>query len=524
MWGLASDGCAIDIVIIMKFDITWKLFWGFQCAESLSWCEPVFAFSLSDLLVHVLAKLGLCQRPGSNTEIFRAKVFLSAIFSDVVFLRFRFHPQKISHALKIEGAPSRFAFKIVEPSRTAKNQWETCEKKSGKPAQSDLSDILTAASFTAPKTRIFSVHESAWKPLDIQVLYSNGIAKLVLWTDRFSVFTRLLFLFTWTLHRSQHLSKLEKGGGQPQLPTPTLDLKVANSYWKNRIYFEIFRFEFRSTSWEVQLGWSPRDGHVSRHDKHAIGIYIPMKTDFGQPRLGGKCDPCTPCDCCTCEVLGVASHGHHNLGGFSEQRKMVQHLLRCLHRLGTKHDCWPEFSKDLAEDLWFLGSCIRATKSLLFFWLCWKCMPGARQHFVIICHVGHLIGVMGCCRICMDFFCSVALQPLRFCRPSCWSCPRQIQQRFFATSRWSVCIELCRNWWTIALMLAVPQPSSKSWTPFKSVTDVVSLAVCLCLRELQACSILGSKECQRSDWKSHKLQCQRFLQLKNSARGFARKF
>ena len=33
-----------------------------------------------------------------------------------------------------------------------------------------------------------------------------------------------------------------------------------------------------------------------------------------------------------------------------------------------------------------------------------------------------------------------------------------------------------------------------------------------------------SKECQRSDWKSHKLQCQRFLQLKNSARGFARKF
>ena len=196
------------------------------------------------------------------------------------------------------------------------------------------------------------------------------------------------------------------------------------------------------------------------------------------PAWRWKCDPCSPWDCCAWEVLGVASRGHHDLGGFSEQRKMVQHLLRCLHHLGTKHDCWPEFSKDLAEDLRFVGSCIKATKILLSS----HSVQNARQGHDMILRsfvMRIIFNKARPCRICMDFFCSVALQLLRFCRPSCWSCPRQTQRRFFATSRGSVCIKLCRNWWTIALMLGVPLRSSKYWTPFNSVTDVVSLAVFL---------------------------------------------
>ena len=49
------------------------------------------------------------------------------------------------------------------------------------------------------------------------------------------------------------------------------------------------------------------------------------------------------------EVLGVA-RGRGHKGGFSEQRRMIEHLLRCFKELGTKHSCWPKFDKDLAED------------------------------------------------------------------------------------------------------------------------------------------------------------------------------
>ena len=55
-------------------------------------------------------------------------------------------------------------------------------------------------------------------------------------------------------------------------------------------------------------------------------------------------------ECCTSrEVLGVA-RGRGHKGGFSVQRRMIEHLLRCLMELGTKHSCWPKFDKDLAED------------------------------------------------------------------------------------------------------------------------------------------------------------------------------
>ena len=53
-----------------------------------------------------------------------------------------------------------FAFKIVKPSKTAKDQWKPVKKKRGKPAESDLRNILTATNLTVRKMRIPSVHES----------------------------------------------------------------------------------------------------------------------------------------------------------------------------------------------------------------------------------------------------------------------------------------------------------------------------------------------------------------------------
>ena len=54
--------------------------------------------------------------------------------------------------------------------------------------------------------------------------------------------------------------------------------------------------------------------------------------------------------CGVFQALGVARGGGFNLGGFSEQRKMIEHLLHCLCELGTRHGCWPDLGKGLAED------------------------------------------------------------------------------------------------------------------------------------------------------------------------------
>eukprot|EP00435_Cladocopium_sp_Y103_P048332 s1529_g14.t1 len=160
-----------------------------------------------------------------------------------------------------------------------------------------------------------------------------------------------------------------------------------------------------------------------------------------------------------CKVLGVTSRGHHGLGGFSEQRKMVQHLLRCLHHLGTKHNCWPEFSKDLAEDLYGL---------LLF-----RCAAAAP-------------------------FLEAILFKLPTSDSAAFLCYFEMKRLHRALQ------ELMNNSIDVESSAAIIKILD-SFQKCHRCGVIGSLSACGSCKLVAYCS----KECQRSDWKSHKPQCQK---------------
>ncbi|CAJ1461209.1 unnamed protein product [Effrenium voratum] len=139
---------------------------------------------------------------------------------------------------------------------------------------------------------------------------------------------------------------------------------------------------------------------------------------------------------------------------FSEQRRMIEHVLCCLQVLGLQHSCWPDPSQELAEDLYRL--------------VVLRCDTAAS-------YLEALVRKHGAKAFLTQFG---DVRPLR----------RALLQLSTASAS------------SVGQALDAVQSCHQC-----GIISQKNLLACSSCRQVAYCS----QECQRADWKQHKLSCQR---------------